>query len=356
MPDRVAAVREKFTSLKIDAFLISSLTNLRYLFGFTGSNGLAVILPGRIVFITDNRYRDQVRDEVKGADIFIAQASLFDELARSKALGQAKRVAFEAAHTSVASWQALTRKFPRLTFLATEKILEKITATRTAAELEHTRKACEIACAVWRELVPKIRTGISENDIAAEISYLGRRAGAESDAFEPIVASGWRSALPHGLASQKKLAAGEFVVVDFGFRYNGFCSDITRTVFLGEPDAQQRALYDAVLQANSLAREAARAGMRCAELDGVARTSLKKRGYEKEFSHSLGHGLGIDVHSMPGVGARSEDVLQPGNVITIEPGLYVPDYGGVRIEDDVHITEDGSELLTPLDRELICIA
>ncbi len=356
MHDRITALREKLRTLKVDAFLITSLTHLRYLFGFTGSNGLAVVLPGRAVFITDNRYRDQVRDEVKNADIFITSTSLLDELHRSEALGQAQRVAFEAAHTTVAQWRTLTGKFPQTAFLATEKILEKITATRTKEELEATRTACEIACTVWRQLVPGIRPGISENDLAAEISYLGRKAGAEGDAFEPIVASGWRSALPHGLASRKKLAPGEFVVIDFGFRYQGFCSDITRTVFIGEPQAGQRALYAAVLQANRLAREAARAGLPCVELDAVARNYLKEQGYEKEFSHSLGHGLGIDVHSMPGVGARSQDVLETGHVITIEPGVYLPDNGGVRIEDDILITENGSELLTPLDRELICIS
>ena len=213
-----------------------------------------------------------------------------------------------------------------------------------------------MATAVWEQILPFIRPGVCESEIAAEMIYRSRKLGSETEPFEPIVASGPRSALPHAHSSSRRLQAGDFVVIDFGCVVNGYASDVTRTVAIGEPPAKLRQAYFAVKEACRLACEAARPGMEGIELDGVARQYLDACGFKEQFNHSLGHGLGLDVHSLPRLGPESKDVIPDFAVVTIEPGVYFPNLGGVRIEDDLLVTAAGNEVLTPISRELFIIA
>lgn len=355
MHDRLTLLRERMREMKINAFLISSLSNLRYMFGFTGSNGIALVTPDRCLFVTDLRYSEQVKHEIRDAEVCIAVQDLFEPLKADNLLQDGSRLGFEAAHLYFRSFSNLRNSFQKVKLVGTEYVLEKITAAKLPSEVDRIREACQISKKVWHEVLQMIRPGITELDVAAEISYRARKHGADGDAFEPIVASGWRSALPHGLASRKKLEHGELVVIDFGCSRDGFNADITRTISIGDPTTQQRHMYETVKEANRLAVAAIKPGMPAIDLDKVARDYLATQGFEKEFSHSLGHGLGIDVHSLPRIGLRSKDTIPVDSVITIEPGVYLPDVGGVRIEDDVYVGPEQSEILTPIERDLIVI-
>ncbi|KAA3620002.1 MAG: aminopeptidase P family protein [Calditrichaeota bacterium] len=355
MPDRLEQLRALMQKSDIGAFVITSLPHLRYLFNFSGSSGIAILTNEKSVLVTDNRYREQAKTEVKNAEIRIATRGLFIPVRDIGLIKPEMKIAFEAAHLTFERFSQLHKTFPQNTLIDTENAIERIVMSKQPIELERTRKACEISCRVFPEILPLIKPGVRECEIAAELSYRIRLAGADKDAFEPIVASGWRSALPHGIASDKKLDYGELIVIDFGCNWQGFNSDITRTVALGEPSIELRAMYDAVKEANIRARNSAKPGMPAVELDTVARQYLASIGYTAEFSHSLGHGLGIDVHSLPRIGPKSKDKIVAGSIITIEPGLYKSGIGGVRIEDDLYIGEEHNELLTPLDRELLIL-
>ncbi len=355
MADRISRLRRRMRELKLSAFLISSLTHLRYLFGFSGSNGLGLITEEHQWLITDRRYREQVKHEVHNAEVHIVLQDLFEPIKKQRIFARGMRVGFEAMHLNFREFSRLQKAFPDVQLAATENIIEKLTIPRLPDEVEKTRRACDIARQVWDTILPMIRPGMTELDLSAEISYHGKKLGSERDAFEPIVASGWRSALPHGIASRKSLEPGELVVIDYGCVYEGFCSDVTRTVMIGQPSEAQRRMYEAVKEANRRAIAAARANMPGADLDRVARDYLKEQGYDKEFGHSLGHGLGLDVHSLPRISPVSKDRIPENSVITIEPGVYIPEVGGVRIEDDVLVQSDGAEVLTDIDRELVII-
>lgn len=355
MPERVTALREKLATLKIDGFLVTSHAHLRYLTGFSGSNGLALVTASDIAVVTDRRYKDQVFNEINGATGYICETDLYHPLQDHKLLRGCKRLGFEAAHLPFRDFSRLRRLADGAELVATENLLERITAAKLPAEIARIERACEIAAETWKKALAWLKPGMSELDFAAEIIYQSRKSGSEGEAFEPIVASGWRSALPHGVASKKKMARGELVVIDFGCTCEGFCSDVTRTVMLGEPTPQQRQMYEAVREANDLAIRKVWAGQPAAELDSVARNFLAAQGYTTAFSHSLGHGLGLDVHSLPRIGQRSQDVIPENAVITIEPGLYIPEIGGARIEDDVRVTGTHAQVLTDIDRDLLVI-
>ncbi|KAA3657447.1 MAG: aminopeptidase P family protein, partial [Calditrichaeota bacterium] len=233
MPDRLALLRAHLKQLKLDAFLITSLTHLRYLFSFSGSSGIALVTEDKCYLVTDNRYREQVKSEVKNVVPLIAVRSLFSPLKREKIIKPKMRLGFEAAHVTFDRFAQLHKTFPDNQLIDTENVLETIVLSKDADELEKTRRACQIACKVFPEVLPFIKDGVREHEIAAEIAYRFRLAGAEKEAFDIIVASGWRSALPHGIASDKIIRHGELIVIDFGCSYQGFNSDITRTIALG---------------------------------------------------------------------------------------------------------------------------
>ena len=352
---RLKAVRALMTTHRLQSMLVTELAHVRYLTGFSGSNGLCLITPTKQFFITDRRYKSQAPQEVNSFKIIIAKQSLFPLLAERKLVPVRSRVGFENQHISVADMNSLKKLLPTRHFVPATSILENVSAIKDDNEIELIRFAASISDKVFKKLLTLIRLGIRECDIAAEISYLHRKYGAECDAFDPIVASGERGALPHARASEKIIRSGEMVVLDFGCCYRGYNSDITRTIAIGNPSAEMKKVYKIVLDAQKKAIEAIHSGVAARSIDAIARKHIQQNCYGRYFIHSLGHGLGIHVHDPLRVSAISATVLESGNVVTIEPGIYIPGRGGVRIEDDIVVRESGCDILTTSSKELIIV-
>ncbi len=354
MTARIDKLVKSLKKSGLDFLLVTTPSHLRYLCGFSGSNGLALISGTQRLFLTDFRYKDQVKEEVKGFQTQIADRELFISLTNVKKLLQRKfRLGFEAKNLSYASYQKIKEVLPKAKLVPTNNLVEELVAQKEPKELEKIRKAAEIVDEVFDEIVPQIKPGVSEMDLAAELEYRMKKKGASGSAFEPIVASGYRSALPHGRASNKKLKKGEFVTLDFGAVYAGYVSDLTRTVLLGRANERQRKIYSIVYQAQRKGIAALEAGKAARAVDQVAREFIKEKGFGPNFGHGLGHGIGVQVHESPILNPRSSDVLKENMVVTIEPGIYISKWGGVRIEDDVLVTSNGPEVLTSSHNELL---
>ncbi|WP_295818674.1 Xaa-Pro peptidase family protein [uncultured Deinococcus sp.] len=332
----------------VDALWISDPANVRAISGFSsGKDGKVLVTAHGATLYTDARYTVQAAEEATVPQ-FIARPPETYVHARDAAGGL--RVGFEADHLTVALLDDLRDHWPDASLVPVRGLVHGLRVTKTVRELDAIRAAQRIADAAFAQVRPMIRPGVTELDVALELELAMRRAGAQS-AFEIIVASGPNGAKPHGVASSRVIGDDELVTVDMGARVDGYHSDMTRTVAVGEPSAELRRLYRAVLEAEQAAVAAVRPGIRAADLDRLARDLLTMHGLGEYFAHSLGHGVGLDVHEAPGLRATSEEVLEPGMVITIEPGVYVPGVGGVRIEDLVLVTETGSEVLSLAEKE-----
>ncbi|TKJ41876.1 Xaa-Pro dipeptidase [candidate division LCP-89 bacterium B3_LCP] len=349
---RILRLKRQLTKLNFDNFLVTHLSNIRYLCGFSGSAGVQIITPKKVRFFTDFRYQEQAAQQVHDAEVIIYKADYFKELKRHnyKLKG---RTGFEAAYLDVLTFNLYKSIFPNTDWIPSEKVIEEIAAVKEPSEIDIIRQATAITDQVFAEILPLIKPGINELDISAEISYLHKKKGADGDSFDPIVASGPRSALPHGIASDRKIKANEPVTIDMGGVYQGYASDLTRTVFVGRADSKFINIYNLVRTAQKAAMRAVRPGMKAKDLDEIARKVIRDEGYADHFGHGLGHGLGLDIHGEPRINSLSNDVLTTGHVFTIEPGVYIPGFGGVRIEDDILVTTDGCEVLTKSPRELI---
>jgi Xaa-Pro aminopeptidase len=352
---RLQEVRKQLENSRLDALLVSHLPHVRYLTGFSGSNGLCIITRQNQYFLTDRRYRDQVKSELKGFVISIAGVGLLEAARQFHNLNRRKRIGFESQYMSVATLGNLKKLFPHSSVVPVRSVIESIAAVKDEAEIGFIQRAVDVTDRVFQKILGLLKAGISELEVSAEISYWHKRYGAEGDAFEPIVASGSRGALPHGRASEKKIRKGDFVTLDFGCRCNGYNSDLTRTVAVGRPGARAKKMYRVVLEAQCKAIDASQAGARARDLDRLARNHIKREGFGRYFSHSLGHGLGIEIHEQLRLSASSKEILKAGNVVTIEPGIYVPGFGGVRIEDDIVIRQNGCEVLNIAPKELIIL-
>ena len=352
---RLKAVRVLMTNFRLQSMLVTELAHVRYLTGFSGSSGICLITPTKQFLITDRRYKSQAPQEVNGFKIIIAKQNLFPLLAERKLIPTRSRIGFESQYVSVADINTLKKLLPLRHFIPATNILENVSAIKDDKEIELIRSAASISDKVFKKLLTLVRPGVRECDIAAEISYLHRKYGAECDAFDPIVASGERGALPHARASEKKIRCGECVVIDFGCRYRGYHCDITRTLAVGSPSAEMKKVYQIVLDAQRKAIEAVHCGVAARSIDAIARNHIRQNNYGRYFIHSLGHGLGIHVHDPLRISAISNAVLKTGNVVTIEPGIYIPGRGGVRIEDDIVVRENGCDILTKSSKELIIV-
>jgi Xaa-Pro aminopeptidase len=326
----------------LDALLITQPENVRYLSGFTSpEDGWVAVWREGATLVTDPRYTVQAQQESRIPHRIVPReqsAEVTAELLRG-------RVGFEANHLAFGKLETLREQVPA-EWVPTRDLVEKLRLKKTPEELEHVRAAARLADEGYEHILPFLKPGVSELDIALELEFFLRRRGSEGVAFEVIVASGERSAMPHGTASARKLRPGELVTLDFGAVVGGYHSDLTRTLALGEVSRELRDIYDAVLEAQQAALEAVRPGRTGQGLDAIARQVLSERGYGEYFAHGLGHGVGLAVHEGPRLSKISEDVLEAGMVLTIEPGVYIPGVGGCRIEDLVLVTETGYEVLS----------
>ena len=338
----------------IDVLVVTHLPDVRWLCGFTGSNAALAVTAKKAVLFTDGRYTTQAREETRGARVVIAKKSALKECCALLA-ESAKRAWFDPQHTTVADLELMrsgvSAKKRRGFFVALETpLVSALRMVKDADELKQMSEAAALGCELFTMLLGRIEGGMTEVALAAELEYEARKRGAEGMSFETIVASGARSALPHGRATGAKLPRKGFVTLDFGVILNGYCSDMTRTVHVGRASREERAAYEAVLEAQEAAVSAVKPGATCGAVDKAARDVLEKAGFGKYFTHSTGHGVGLEIHEQPRVAAGQEARLETGMVITIEPGVYLPGTFGIRIEDMVAVTETGNRILTPVTK------
>ncbi len=353
---RLAALRKRMAVEDLDLILLVSQPSLNYMVGYTGSNGLLLVGPTKAEFVTDGRYTLQAKSEVKGASIAISTGDLIDYLPNLKgARGGRKKIGFENHRVSDVRSTKLRVTLPDAFFVGFRDFVSPLQEIKDASEIVLIEKAAAIADLGFLAALECIKPGVRERDVMAELEYTMQKAGSEKAAFDTIVASGPRSALPHGRASMRKIRKGDFVTMDFGATVDGYVSDITRTVIVGKPTARQKRVYDLVKRAQQSAVRRVRPGAACAKVDAAARDIIKRGGHGLQFSHGLGHGIGLEVHEGPSVNAKSKTILKTGMVITIEPGVYFPGWGGVRIEDDVVVGRSSGRVLTHSDRRLIVL-
>jgi Xaa-Pro aminopeptidase len=357
---RQKRLREHLATTRFDALLISHLPNIRYLCGFTGSAGFLLVEEAGSVFFSDVRYDTQGREEVKGAKVVIAKKSvpqaIGDWLKARRKRSAGWTIGVEGEHMTVAEKTRLTDLLPSGCRLrSAPPVVERARMVKDSDELVLIRSAVRLGARLFDRALEMLRPGIKETEVAAEMEYTARLAGAEALSFPTIIASGKRSALPHGRATAQPIAAGGFVVCDFGVILAGYCSDQTRTVWVGAPSQDAQHAYESVREAQQSAIAAVRPGITTGEVDEAARKVLRTSGLGRYFTHSTGHGVGLEIHESPRVAARQKEVLRPGMVITIEPGVYFPGKWGVRIEDMVAVSESGCEVLTPTSKDLLTV-
>ncbi|WP_060210277.1 M24 family metallopeptidase [Sporosarcina koreensis] len=351
---KLAKLREALKENGLDALLVTNPYNRRYMTGFTGSAGVAVVSAEDAVFITDFRYTEQAAKQVQGFRIVKHEKTIIEEVANQVKEMKIKKLGFEKDNVSFGTYELYNDKVDA-ELKAVSGIVEKLRMVKTADEIEILQQAAKIADDAFAHICTFIKPGVTELEVSNELEMFMRKQGATSSSFDTIVASGERGALPHGVASDKVIQSGELVTLDFGALYNGYISDITRTVAVGEPSEQLKEIYEVTLAAQVLALEKIKPGMTGIEADAIARDYIKSKGYGDAFGHSTGHGIGLEVHEGPALSFRSETVLVPNMTVTVEPGIYLPGIGGVRIEDDILITEDGNVRLTHSPKELIIL-
>jgi len=337
---------------KLDALAVTSAPNVRYLSGFSGSNGAMLVSAGSATLFTDPRYQIQAAEET-GCKVVIARGPLLSRLMAVARRKRLRRLGFERNRISYQEFQTLTDNLaPGAELEPVAGLIERLRCLKDADEIEGIRRAMQIAVRAFEQAVRRVRIGMTEADLAAELDHHMRAGGAEAPAFETIVAAGERSALPHARPGAARLKAGHLVLIDMGALANGYASDMTRMLCLGVPSRKLRHMYNAVLEAQMAAIDAIRPGVPAAKVDRAARRVLRAHGLEKLFVHSTGHGVGLEIHESPRLGKQSRDRLEAGMVVTVEPGVYLEGFGGIRIEDTVVVTSDGAEVLTRLSKEL----
>jgi Xaa-Pro aminopeptidase len=353
--ERLAALRRLLQAEGVDGLLVTHLPNVRYLTGFTGSAGLLLVTGSAAVLVTDFRYATQAPQEVGDAAIVeIDAASVWERLKRIAVVHPVDVLGVEA-HVLPLRDAARLQGIARVRVAPLEgELVERLRAVKSPEEVAAIRAAASLAQEALAEVLPAVRPGMSELEVGAALEAALRRRGSEWHPFQTIVASGPRSALPHARTGTRVVEAGDLLLLDFGAQVDGYCADLTRTVVVGRrADARQREIYELVRRAQTRAREQVRAGMRGREADALARDLIAAAGHGEDFGHSLGHGLGLEVHEHPRLSRTADAPLPAGAVVTVEPGVYLPGWGGIRLEDDVHLGPDGPELLSDGRTELI---
>ncbi len=356
---RIKKFRKYLKQENLDAFIVSRHASIQYLSGFTGGthispDGILVVTQRGAELLTDSRYWEQARMELKGVRLIRVKGESLTGLKDQKEYqGKNLRIGFESDYLTDYNFNRMKQYLPGALFVATTGAVENLSVIKDASEIACLKRAAEITDAAFARILGYLKPGLRENEVCAELEYQMKVLGADQLAFESIVASGYRSALPHGTASEKKIKAGEFVTFDFGACYKGYTADMTRTVIVGKASARQKKFYNIVLKAQKAAIARVRHGIEAKLVDAAARNIINKAGYGDNFGHGTGHGLGLYIHSRPSVSPKSTDILKRGMVITIEPGIYLAGWGGVRIEDDVVVTSNGGRILNRSPKNLL---
>ena len=353
LPDRISRLRQKFSNYKIDSLVIFNRSNIRYLSGFTGSEGVLLINSDKTRLLIDGRYTTQACRETTGIQIIEYKDKIEGIIQAIKKL-KLKRVGFEADSITVEMYNQLTNRFRQGVFVALTDELKLIRAYKDATEIALLKKAAEISSSAILSVIGQIKPGCTEKELALQLEFNARKYGADGLAFEAIVAAGENSALPHAQPTDRKIKKGDFIVIDFGVKYKGYCSDETCTIAIGKLTDRQKNAYQIVKDAHNRALAMIKANVPVADIDHCARSIFGKK-YGRYFVHGTGHGVGLEVHEAPRLSSNSKDVLKPQMVVTVEPGLYIPGLWGIRIEDTVLVKENSCEKFTKMDKELVII-
>ncbi|MGI6686342.1 MAG: M24 family metallopeptidase [Bacillota bacterium] len=356
---RVEKVLKGMEEQGIDGLFLMREANIRYISGFTGGDSFVLLTPHHKIFITDSRYTEQAEQECPGFEIVQYLGScpgLEETISNLAEVHRIKKIGFEQDDVTFKIYDKLRRTLGNKTELVpTSGLVEAVRLVKDVREIACIKRAAEIVDEVFTYILGVIKQGPREKDIAIEIEYQMKKKGASHPAFSTIVASGPRGSLPHAIPSERVIKTGDLITMDFGAVYQGYCSDITRTVSVGEPTEKQKEIYRIVKEAQEAGLNAVRAGIEGSAADKAARDVIEKAGYGPNFGHGLGHGVGLEIHEEPSLNTKCRKVLAAGSVVTVEPGIYIPNWGGVRIEDTVLVTEEGCEILTHATKDLITI-
>ena len=347
--------KQKLSAVNLDGAYITNLTNIRYLTGFTGSAGSLLILDNKQYFFTDGRYIEQSKNQVKNCEIHITGSAHYQAINAKKILNNDSNIGFESDYVSVGLFNQLQKTLNHINWQPFSGIIEKIAAVKDDFEIQSLQTAIDITDEVFLQIIPELKRGAIEKEIAAKISYLFKMNGAEGDSYEPIIGSGFLGALPHARPTEKKFEKGDFVVMDFGALYNGYHADMTRTVVIGEASSKHKEIYDVVLESQLSGIKIAKAGVTGQAVGKACRDVIQKAGYGDKFIHSTGHGIGLEVHTYPRLSHVNKNPLLENYVVTIEPGIYLENWGGVRIEDDCLIKKDKCIPMNQSTKEMLIL-
>lgn len=353
MIERIKMIREMLSKIGADGIFLYSPENRRYASGFTGSTGYVIISEKDAGFVTDFRYKNQAGIQCQGFEIIENKTPLVDYLVDVIRKYSIKKLAYEDAFMTVSFYNNLKDKLENVEFIPLKESEGNIRIIKDQEELNNIKKAAEIADKAFKHILDYVKPGVTERDVAIELEFFMKNNGATGLSFESIVASGWRSSLPHGVATDKKINLGELLTLDYGCVYNGYCSDMTRTIVIGKADEKQKKIYGIVLKAQKEALAHIKPGVLGKDVDKIARDIIIEAGYGDYFGHGLGHGVGLAIHEEPRLSPAGETVLETNMVVTDEPGIYIPDFGGVRIEDLVVVGKDGPIVYSNSPKELI---
>jgi len=350
---RIRQLQERMAGANVDAFFTLAAPSMRYLTGFTGEEGYLLVLHDGVHLVLDGRFTTQAKEECPGVDVILYTGHFSRSIADLLVAGHAHWLGFEKERVSFVQAEQMRTAFPSVTMVPTENVVEGMRIVKDTHELDKMRAAGHIADKAFNAMIHQLKVGMTENDVAALLEYEMRKAGAQGTSFSTIVGSGARGALPHGIASGKVIRRGEVIVIDFGVNYEGYMSDCTRTVALGKQPTGVLDVYAKLRAAQQLGLDCIKAGVSSRSIDTAVRGKLGESGLAQYFTHGLGHGVGLEIHEAPRLSQGTDTVLEPGQVVTCEPGVYLPGRYGMRIEDSVIVTATGFESLTELPKELV---
>jgi len=352
--DRQHKLKNVLSQKNLDGLLITNLTNIRYICGFTGSAGTCLVTPAGQYFITDGRYIEQSKDQVKGFERYIDMDTNLSIIQKNNLLSKDLRIGFEGDHVNYTLYDSIQKIFSDINWESTKMILEDLASVKDKTELDALRTAVEITDKVYEEILPMLRPGYTEKQVANTMVSKYREYG-DGEAYSPIVATGPNGALPHAIPTDREFKKGDFIVIDAAAKYAGYHADMTRTPVVGEATDKHHEIYAIVKEAQKRGCDIAQAGVSCKDVDAATRDYIHEMGYGDYYTHGTGHGLGLEIHTSPRFSPTSKDILAENNVMTIEPGIYIAGWGGVRIEDDVIINQSGCEILNKTTKELVVL-